>query len=252
MVEKNRVDGYAGGMELVSISRNLRKRVDALRFAAPVAYVYNPLAYAREPHEQYLSRYGSGKKDVLLVGMNPGPFGMAQTGVPFGDVALVSGFLGISAPVGKPALEHPKRPIEGFSCGRSEVSGTRLWGWVERRFRTPEAFFERFFVYNYCPLAFMEASGKNRTPDKLPSTERSALYEVCDQALRQVCDSLNPRWVIGVGTFGETRAREALGASSKVEIGNILHPSPASPKANRGWADLAEGQLRRHGIPLPE
>jgi single-strand selective monofunctional uracil DNA glycosylase len=179
---------------------------------------------------------------------------MAQTGVPFGDVSLVSGFLGIDAPVARPGREHPKRPIEGFSCGRSEVSGTRLWGWVERRFRTPEAFFERFFVHNYCPLAFMESSGKNLTPDKLPRSERAPLYDACDEALRRVCGHLNPRWVIGVGTFGATRATEALGsaAPSKVTIGSILHPSPASPKANRGWAEIAEAELRQLGIPLPK
>ena len=56
--------------------------------------------------------------------------------------------------------------------------------------------------------------------------------------------------VLGVGKFAEKRAREILG--NRVEIGTILHPSPASPIANRGWAEQAEKQLVALGIPLPE
>src|SRR5688572_32536315 len=103
--------------------------------------------------------------------MNPGPFGMAQTGVPFGDVAMVRDWLGIVAAVAKPRDEHPKRPVLGFECQRSEVSGARLWGWARARFGTPQRFFERFFVANYCPLAFMESSGANRTRSEEHTSE---------------------------------------------------------------------------------
>src|SRR3954452_15779457 len=123
-------------MELCRISRALGRAVDELSFAAPVTHVYNPLRYAAPVHEEYLRRYGAGPKPVLLLGMNPGPFGMAQTGVPFGDVSMVRDFLGISGPVGKPKPEHPKRPILGFDCQRSEVSGTRLWGFARAHFKT--------------------------------------------------------------------------------------------------------------------
>jgi single-strand selective monofunctional uracil DNA glycosylase len=234
-------------MTLVDISRALSARVDALRFAEPVCCVYNPLDYAREPHELYLARYGAGRKEVLLLGMNPGPFGMAQTGVPFGDVAMVRDWLGIEAPVGKPRDEHPKRPVVGFACHRSEVSGTRLWGWARARFGSPQRFFERFFVANYCPLVFMETSGANRTPDKLPAAEQQAVLAACDEALRATVRLLQPRLVIGVGGFAERRARGAL-ASQGVAIGTILHPSPASPLANRGWAEKVEQQLDALGV----
>src|SRR5688572_33228110 len=106
-------------MTLLDISRSLSARVASLRFADPVCCVYNPLDYARAPHELYLSRYGGGKKEVLLLGMNPGPFGMAQTGVPFGDVTMVRDWLRLDAPVGKPRDEHPKRPVLGFEIGRA-------------------------------------------------------------------------------------------------------------------------------------
>jgi single-strand selective monofunctional uracil DNA glycosylase len=181
--------------------------------------------------------------------MNPGPFGMAQTGVPFGDVTMVRDWLRIAAPVAKPLHEHPKRPVLGFECPRVEVSGTRLWGWARDRFGTPERFFRRFFVANYCPLAFMESSGANRTPDKLPAAEAQALFDACDESLRDVVRELRPRIVVGVGGFAERRARAAL-ADENVPVGAILHPSPASPLANRGWAEAIEGQLRELGVAL--
>jgi len=170
--------------------------VAALRFAAPVAYVYNPLGYARAPHEAYLRAYGPRTGRVLLLGMNPGPFGMAQTGVPFGDVGLVRDFLGIEARVGKPTPEHPARPVLGFACARGEVSGARLWGWAKGRYGTADAFFRRFFVINYCPLAFLEAGGRNHTPDKLPAREQAPLLDACDRALREWVDALAPARVV--------------------------------------------------------
>lgn len=231
---------------LVGISRELAARVDALRFPS-VAVVYNPLVYARVPHEAYLERWGAKRpREVLMVGMNPGPFGMAQTGVPFGDVAMVRDFLGIEGPVGKPPVEHPRRPIAGFDCHRSEVSGTRFWGWARDRFDTAERFFERTYVANWCPLLFMEESGRNRPPDKLPAAERAPLFQVCNEALAQVAETLRPSLVVGIGSFAEQRAREALGG--EVRIGRILHPSPASPAANNDWPGLVDAQLRALGF----
>jgi single-strand selective monofunctional uracil DNA glycosylase len=231
---------------LVAISRQLSDEVERLDFPS-VPYVYNPLVYARAPHEAYLERWGSkSPREVLMVGMNPGPFGMAQTGVPFGDVAMVRDFVGITGPVGKPPQEHPARPIAGFACTRSEVSGTRFWGWARDRFGTAERFFDRVFVANWCPLVFMDESGRNRTPDRLPAAERTPLFRVCNDALAKVAETLRPKLVIGVGGFAEKRAREALGTAA--EVGCILHPSPASPAANRDWAGLVDAQLRALGF----
>jgi single-strand selective monofunctional uracil DNA glycosylase len=181
--------------------------------------------------------------------MNPGPFGMAQTGVPFGDVTLVRQFLGVEGPVGKPPREHPKRPVEGFACRRGEVSGTRLWGWARERFGGPERFFRRFFVANYCPLAFIEASGRNHTPDKLPAREQARLFAACDEALRALVRALGPALVVGVGAFAEARARAALEGTG-VRVGSILHPSPANPQANRDWSGTVEKQLAGLGVRL--
>lgn len=235
---------------LKRLSRDLARDCAALRFGDPVTHVSNPLVHAREPHELYLEKYGGRPGRTLLLGMNPGPWGMSQTGVPFGDPGLVRDFLAVEAPVERPEDAHPKRPVLGFDSSRSEVSGQRLWGWARTRFGTAEAFFRRFFVVNYCPLAFMEEGGRNRTPDKLPTAEREALFAVCNRALVRLADILEPERILGIGAFAEDRAREAL-AGTGVPIGRVLHPSPASPVANRGWAEAAERQLLALGVEIP-
>ena len=237
-------------MSLPQIARELSRAVEALRFGPPVTHVYNPLAYAWEPHRQYLERFGAPGKQAVFVGMNPGPWGMAQTGVPFGEVAAVRDWMRIEGPVGSPAHPHEKRPVQGLECPRSEVSGRRLWGWAADRFGRPEAFFSRFFVLNYCPLVFMEESARNRTPDKLPAEERAPLEAACDAALRASVLALETPLVIGVGAWAEDRARLAL-EGLDLRVGRVLHPSPASPAANRGWAEQAEAQLRDLGLALP-
>ncbi len=228
--------------ELVRTFDRLCRRLGRLSFAPPVTHVYNPLVSARAPFEAYLERWGVGPREVLLLGMNPGPFGMAQTGVPFGEVGAVRDWLGITAAVRGPRRQHPGRPVSGFDCTRSEVSGARLWGWAKDRFGTPERFFARFFVANYCPLVFMEESGKNRTPDKLPPGEREALFAACDAALVDVVRYFSPRVVVGVGAFAADRARAVLDGEAVV-VGRIQHPSPASPLANRGWAESVTREL---------
>jgi single-strand selective monofunctional uracil DNA glycosylase len=227
-------------------ARTLSDTLDSMRFAPPVSHVYNPLTYAWAPNAAYLRRYGQGRKRVVFVGMNPGPFGMVQTGVPFGEIAAVRDWMGIEAEVLKPAAENPKRPIEGFACVRSEVSGRRLWGLFAERFGTAEAFFAEHFVANYCPLAFFEG-GRNLTPDKLPAAEQGPLLAACDGHLRQVVEILQPEWVIGVGAWAEQRARQAL-ADMPLRFGRVLHPSPASPAANRGWSEAATRQLVEQGV----
>jgi len=289
------------GMQLIQASRELSERVGKLKFGAPITHVYNPLEYAQAPHELYLERFGGSRKRVVFLGMNPGPFGMAQTGVPFGEVAAVRDWLKIRAEIGKPAKEHPKRPVTGFDCERSEVSGRRLWGLFATRFGAAEDFFAEHFVTNYCPLVFCEASGRNFTPDKLPAAEQARLLAACDGHLRRVVEILEPEWLIGVGGFAQKRAEavaawfntgfnlkarhrksqfnahphpcplprgegESSPVAGKIEAhsvkanrgissvralkaGVMLHPSPASPAANRGdWGETATGQLIKLGV----
>lgn len=231
--------------DVISISLELSKGVDALSFSVPVTHVYNPMKYAWKPHKAYLEKFGFAAGRVLLIGMNPGPWGMAQTGIPFGEVNAVREFLGICDPVGKPKVEHPKRPVQGFDCQRSEVSGRRVWEWAKNRFGTAEIFFNAFFILNYCPLCFMEEGGRNRTPDKLKPNEQDAVFEVCDAALRKFVEVLEPSKIVGIGGFARKRAMKTL---QRDDIETILHPSPASPLANRGWAPQIEKQFEAMGV----
>lgn len=233
--------------QVLTAARELAEAAQRLQFAPPVAWVYNPLDYAWAAHEAYVRRFATGRRRVIFLGMNPGPFGMAQTGVPFGEVAAVRDWLGIEAEVKSPQRVHPKRPVEGFACQRSEVSGRRLWGLFAERFGSAEEFFAEHFVVNYCPLAFMDEGGRNLTPDKFPAAEAERLHAVCDAHLCAVVEALEPEWLIGVGDFAEKRARLAL-AETDVRFGKVLHPSPASPAANRGWSAAATKQLKAQGV----
>lgn len=231
---------------LLTAAKTCARALDALTFAAPITHVYNPLVYAWDLHAAYLRLAGAGRKRVVFLGMNPGPFGMAQTGVPFGEVPAVRDWMRLDGRVGKPAREHPKRPVSGLACPRSEVSGKRLWGLFAHRFTLPKAFFAHHFVANWCPLAFMEASGKNRTPDQLPAAELARVTAVCDDHLRAVVGALGPTWVVGVGRFAHAAAERTLG--EKVRLATIPHPSPANPAANKDWAGAATRALIAQGV----
>lgn len=262
--------------ELIEAAKRLCVMANTLKFAPPVTHIYNPLDYAWPAYELYLRRYGNTPKRVIFLGMNPGPFGMAQTGVPFGQVAAVRDWLGIQAKINRPRKENPKRPVLGFDCRRSEISGARLWGLFQQRFGTADKFFREHIVMNYCPLAFVEESGRNRTPDKLKPTEREKLFAACDEHLRETVRILQPEWVIGVGDFAAKRAREAIvsmwegppwravakrrrerpdksrrirnrGTKAAPTLGQILHPSPACPASNDNWAGKVTAQLQGLG-----
>ncbi len=232
--------------QLLTAAQTLREELRPLRFAPPVAQVYQPLDYAWEPHSLYLKRFGGlGTGRWFLLGMNPGPFGMAQTGVPFGEIAAVRDWMKLEAPVGKPPVEHPKRPVTGFACKRAEVSGRRLYGWAKKRFGTAESFFQKAFVVNYCPLLFMEEGGKNRTPEQLAKAEREAVQTACDRHLQTILAVLKPSQLLGVGGFAATcLARNAPGA----RVVTLPHPSPANPAANKGWDQAAEQALLSAGL----
>lgn len=229
---------------------DLSSSLDGLRFPSPVAYVYNPLAYAFAPYQAYIERWVNQPCRVVFLGMNPGPWGMAQVGVPFGEIGMVRDWLGIDAPVGRPPLAHPAKPVDGFACRRSEVSGRRLWGLFASRFGSAGDFFREHAVINYCPLLFLDHRGRNLTPDKLPRATRLELDRACDDHLRAVIRVLRPEWLVGVGKYAVRQAGRAL-PGGWCRIAGLLHPSPASPLANRGWPETAVEQLANQGVWRP-
>ena len=218
-----------------------------------IAHVYNPLIYAWQAHEAYLERalWDRPQGRVLWLGINPGPWGMAQTATPFGDVASVRDWMGVGpVEVGQPADPSPLRPIEGFSLTRREVSGQRLWAWAAGRFGAADACFDAMFVWNFCPLMFLHAQrARNVTPDRLNAADQAAILPPCDDMLRALVAHIQPSHVLGVGRFTTARATAALATlPDPPPVHYMLHPSPASPAANRGWAAQADARLVELGI----
>jgi single-strand selective monofunctional uracil DNA glycosylase len=244
------MNATAGIEKLISASRRLAAGCDRIRFHDPVRFVYNPLVYARDGYEKYIRMCGTGKKQVIFLGMNPGPWGMAQTGVPFGEVSAVRDWLGISAGILPRRKTHPRVEITGFDCHRSEVSGKRLWGLIRARYGNPGEFFSSQLVVNYCPLLFLDVSGRNLTPDKLRQSDRQALVLECDAHLRSVVKALAPRWLVGIGKFAQGRLESMQREEGwkDMTVVEIPHPSPASPAANRDWAGSVTAILTNSGI----
>ncbi len=234
-------------MTPLAIAKTLSQKIGKLKFSDPVAHVYNPLDYAWGAHADYLQKYGGTPREILLLGMNPGPWGMAQTGVPFGEVRHVRDWLGIEGEIGRPQNETPKKPVSGFACQRSEVSGKRFWGFAQKQFQTPQKFFKRFLVLNYCPLLFLDAGGRNLTPDKIAASERAPLQKICDDALQNFVEFYQPKFAIGVGGFAKA-CLERIVTNPKISLGTILHPSPANPQANRGWEAIIQKQFQDLGV----
>jgi single-strand selective monofunctional uracil DNA glycosylase len=249
-MEAPRLSGPKTAARLAEAAWRLQLGLRQIEYGPPAAWVYAPWEYAWPLYASYLGRYARGQRAVLWLGMNPGPWGMLQTGIPFGEVAAVRDWMGLTGEVVSPPRFQPLRPVQGLACRRSEVSGRRLWGLFASRFGTADAFFQRQLVLNYCPLGFMEAGGRNVTPDKLPSRVRSELQAVCDQHLLEVLEILQPEVLVGIGGFAANCWRRVVTADGVVSrrVVQILHPSPASPAANRDWAGQVTAALEREGV----
>ena len=200
--------------------------------------VYNPLMYAWEIHEEFIRISGGEGAQTILLGMNPGPHGMGQMGIPFAATSVVRDLLGISGiDVDKPAVTHPRRPVNGLSHPKEEVSGTRLWGLLQDRYGSARQIFQNVFLVNHCPLMILDGPrGTNITPNNVSGPSVHDLLERCDQHLREAVIALGAEEVIGIGKYAEKRANLALsGMGTRVKT--CWHPSPASPLANRNGGE---------------
>ena len=218
----------------LKLSDDVEKFADSLVKEGSVDAVYNPLAYAWEPHRAYLELASGGGAKTLLLGMNPGPHGMGQMGIPFAATSVVRDLLKITnLDVGQPRTPHPKRPISGLDWPKEEVSGTRLWGLLANEYGSAESIFKSVFLLNHCPLMlFSGERATNITPDRITGPTTKALLERCDEHLREVVDIMQIERVIGVGRYSEKRALNAL-SGIDISVTTCWHPSPASPLANR-------------------
>ncbi len=233
------------GKLIIDRTRVLRNDVSSLSFSFD-GYVYNPLEYAWAAHRQFLEKYVNHKVNVLFLGMNPGPFGMMQTGIPFGEINAVREYLKIDAPVFKPEKEHPARPVLGFDTKRSEISGQRFWGLIKSVYPDPFGFFKYQTVFNYCPLGFLlnTKTAKNETPDHLMKSERDELERICSVYLSDIIDILGPSILVGVGKYAQKKLESV---ASRQLVSSIIHPSPGNPLANVNWVENTQLKLKEIG-----
>lgn len=233
---------------IIERTRELCRQAGSLHFTYD-GYIYNPLDYARTMHEAYLHKYVKEGALILFLGMNPGPFGMMQTGVPFGEINAVRNYLKLDLPVGRPEREHPNRPVLGMQTKRSEGSGKRLWGLVSTLWPDPDDFFRNHCVFNYCPLGFLDAgrTAKNFTPDHLPKEEKAALESVCDCYLKDIIGIIGPKALIGIGKYAQAKL-EAVNDDPNRIVSSIIHPSPGNPQANVDWNGKTVARMRELGL----
>ena len=67
--------------QLLAIELQQCVQLKSLKFSQPVEYIYNPIEYAYDMHKNFINKYCKTRKKILFLGMNPGPWGMSQTGV---------------------------------------------------------------------------------------------------------------------------------------------------------------------------
>ncbi|XP_045207179.2 uncharacterized protein LOC123559429 isoform X2 [Mercenaria mercenaria] len=233
------------GAQYLQIEQRICQKMLPIKYGYPVTVVYSPLTYAFQTHRDFVSKFCTSERTILFLGMNPGPYGMSQNGVPFGEALTTRNWLKITGDVYKPEIEHPKKLITGLACTRNEVSGARFWGLFQKICKVPANFFKNCFVYNFCPLAYMSESGKNITPPQLVHSELDQINEACDAGLVELVKLLNIRMVIAVGKFVQQRASKALHNAGimNIKVECILHPSPINPHANKGWEQIVAKQL---------
>uniref|UniRef100_A0A182VYR0 Uracil-DNA glycosylase-like domain-containing protein n=1 Tax=Anopheles minimus TaxID=112268 RepID=A0A182VYR0_9DIPT len=236
--------------QVYRIERELSAALRKVILPSEVAACYDPIEYASEIHCAYLQRFLDGPKHVLFIGMNPGPWGMCQTGVPFGYVPAVRDWMGLRGAVAKPTPELAARPVEGLACTREEQSGKRWWGLYEELCGTSDRFFHSCFVYNLCPLAFFHQSGRNITPSELKGKAKGEIQAISEQYLETALTLLKPKIVISVGRYTEDRIK-TLTKRNKIDPTIVTycmpHPSPRSLN-NTNWPEKAKLWLTEHGI----
>ena len=286
-------------MDLIKTTCALADDLHALRRPAGVSHVYNPLRYMWPAHERFLSRHyvtdrasapdgrldfyepaGTARpRQYLILGMNPGPHGMVQTGLPFGDVVNAAAMLGyrtgdqVLAPVLDGVELHPGRPVIGLVATRREASGERLWGGLAAIFGGLDQTLAQCFAANYCPLAYFadDAQGTNVTPEDFgkktingkPNPRHDPGYaaeldKICLPYLVRVARAMRVEVILAVGRYAEAKANiiaalcpEATRRCPSPKVVYLTHPSPLATRSAGEWATMARHALENVGALPP-
>src|SRR5688572_3378377 len=95
--------------------------------------------------EFYRKYYNDNNPRHIILGINPGRFGSAVTGVPFTDTKRLQSECGITL---KGRQTH-------------EPSSVFVYDMINA-FGGPEAFYQHFYIHSICPLGFTTASAKGQ------------------------------------------------------------------------------------------
>ena len=231
--------------KLINLTEAFNNKLNKIHFSF-TGIIYNPLDYAKDNYYEYLQNYVNEYIDNIFLGMNPGPYGMVQTGIPFGEINYVKNYLKINNTVNKPKTEHCKKIITGMNTERSEISGFRFWSLIKSKYQTAELFAEKNAVLNYCPLCFIENTqkGKNITPEMLSKSDKNQINICCDEYLKNIIMLIQPKKLIGIGSYAYKRFCKV----STLPTFYMLHPSPLNPKANKNWIENEKNFLIENGI----
>lgn len=235
----------------ISLENDLVSQLNNLNYGPNVEYIYSPLDYASNLHKVFLKKFLCTSKKVLFLGINPGPWGMCQTGIPFGEVNIVRSYLRVDGEVLTPTNCHPQRPITGLNCHRSEVSGKRLWDlFIELSEGDPYKFFKDCFIHNYFPLALMNNNAKNITPGDLKSEYQKELQEICDKSLSDILTLFHTEIIVAIGKYAEKRSNEVVKKFrlTNIKVVQIPHPSPRSVGTAEKWKKETLVQLKSYNI----
>lgn len=232
--------------------------------------VVNPGSYGERWHARFRRTYPLRRNPLLFCGLNPGPYGMAQTGVPFTDLKRLRAELprlATELEATGSALVPPglaPAPLRPFLTRTFESSSVRVYRFLALVRETAEAALRDVVFVNPCPLLFVERrSGENRTPADLPrelrraagtaraGLERAARLMAAFDAARlevvtRAVERLEPRGAVLLGrdvaaVIGDS-LRARLGARAVVEW---EHPARAVPDR---WARGLASELRRRGL----
>jgi single-strand selective monofunctional uracil DNA glycosylase len=237
----------------------------APRIAASTGWkIWNPGLYAASWHALFRKEYPASAGCILVFGLNPGPYGMAQTGIPFTDLKRLREHL----PRLAKGLERrgcslagvglAPRSLRPYLSRTFESSAVRVYRFLSRGWGSAEDGWRSVVVANPCSLLFMDAAGENRTPaDLVGAVSRRTGSLVAARRLRERCNALrrlaareavrvlSPRGVVLLGKDAQ-RAMQT-GIAPLLGPDSILgweHPARAVPDR---WAMGLLEEIKRRG-----
>jgi single-strand selective monofunctional uracil DNA glycosylase len=215
--------------------------------------VLDPSRYGERWHAPFRRLYPPRARPLLVFGLNPGPYGMAQTGIPFTDLKrLAQGLPRLAAELARSGerLSLPglaPSSLQPFLTRTFESSSVRVHRFLRLAHGSAERAFREVVFVNPCPLLFIDrALGENRTPADLPRALRAGVDEARVEVVSVAVARLRARGAIVLGRD----AAAALSVPLRARLGERAvveweHPARAVPDI---WARGLLAALRRRGL----